>query len=255
MTTLGFIGAGHLADYCVRGLRRGGWQGDILLTRRNAEVSAKLASECGCEIVDDNQSLADRSDILTLATRPPQALAALADLSLRPDQTLLSVVAGLPMADLMAKAGPVGAIVRALPVTSAEFSASATLMYPPNPAVEALFNHCGQAIAVNTEEEFDAGGVLSCIYAGFFALQDQLAAKTTAAGLPAETARALVTAMAKGATVVANEDQSKSLGRITSQIATDGTFSKKVVDHLHSQSAFGPWEEAFDFTLKAFQGK
>tara|TARA_R110002072_G_scaffold11431_26_gene51719 strand:+ start:250 stop:1017 length:768 start_codon:yes stop_codon:yes gene_type:complete len=255
MESLGFIGVGHLADYTVRGLRRGGWRGDIFLSGRNAQVAAQLAADCQAQVIEDNQALADRCDILMLATRPPQALEALCGLSLRPEQTLLSVVAGLPLAALQASAGPVGTIVRALPVTSAEFSASATLLFPPDASVEDLFNHCGQAIAVDNEEQFDAGGVLSCIYAGFFPLLDQLTRDAQAAGLPAETARALVTAMAKGAATVANEDHTKTLAAITGQIATEGSYSKKVVDHLLSRHALTPWSEAFDLTLKAFQGK
>ncbi|MGI9405041.1 MAG: NAD(P)-binding domain-containing protein [Hyphomicrobiaceae bacterium] len=252
MTKLGIVGVGHLADYTVRGLRNGGWTHQIFLSPRGKDVGARLAQQCNCQVMADNQAVADASDIVMLAPRPPQALAALEGLTLRSDQVLLSVVAGLSIAEMKPVAGKVGAIVRALPVTSAEVNASPNILFPANAAVENLFAHCGTAIPLSSEADFDAGGVLACVYGWYLALYDQLTERTVAAGLDEPTARRIVTGMAGGAAAIAAAQSDQSVDVIARKIASEGSFTKLGLDHLEAEDAFGPWREAYDLVLNRF---
>ncbi len=253
MTKIGIIGVGHLADYTVRGVRRGGWSGPIFLSPRGEAVGAALARDCGCTVLEGNQAVVDAADIVMLATRPASALEVLGGLTLRSDQVLLSVVAGVPVGEIAAVGGEVGAVVRALPVTSAEVGASPTLIFPPNDVIEGFFSHCGTAIPVGEESAFDAAAVMTCFYGMYIALFDRLTQATTAAGVPEEAARNIVTGMARGAAKVAAAQTEKSLGGIVGEIATEGTFTRLGLDHLEANDAFQPWDEAFDMILKRFR--
>jgi len=44
-SALGIIGVGQLGDFMVRGLRNGGWDGKIVISPRNDQRVATLASE------------------------------------------------------------------------------------------------------------------------------------------------------------------------------------------------------------------
>lgn len=244
MTTVGFIGVGELARYTVEGLRRGGHRDPIVLSPRNREHAAYLAANLDCRVMQDNQAVVDASDIVVLATRPPQCREALAGVELRTDQVLLSVVAGVTVAELRGALSTEVEIVRAMPVSSAAVGASPTLIFPDHAAVGALFDRCGKTIAVDEERHFDRGTILACVYTWYFALFEQLVEATGGSALPPAIAAELVPAMARGAAELALARSTERPGSIARQIATEGTFSRLGLDLLERERAFDAWREA-----------
>jgi pyrroline-5-carboxylate reductase len=245
MKTIGFIGVGELALYTVRGVRRGGYRGRLLLSPRNRDKAAMLAAQYDCEVQADNQAVIDNCDCVVIATRPADCLETLAALNFRPGQLLLSVVAGIEVAQLQNVLNDDIDIVRAMPVSSAEAGASPTLVYPDNAFVRAFFDHCGNAIAVDNEAWFTQGSVLACVYCWFFTLFDTLIEATGGPDLPAPLSAELVMGMARGAAELAlAKSETATPAEIAAGIATEGTFSKLGLDLLLQEKAFEPWREA-----------
>jgi pyrroline-5-carboxylate reductase len=244
MNSIGFIGVGNLAEYTIKGLRLGGYQGGISLSPRNRDRSRALAEKFNCEVQSSNQAVADQCDCLIISTRPAHYQEALSELQIRPDQILVSVVAGIDIGALRKVVDPAIEIVRAMPVNSAEATSSPTIIYPYNASIAELFNYCGQAITVPDESAFDHGSVLACVYSWYFELFEQLIRSTTAEQLPRELATDLVLGMAKGAASLALQDKTRTPGQMAEYIATDGTYSKLGLDLLKSQGAFKPWRDA-----------
>ncbi len=253
MTRIGFIGVGHLADYTVRGLRHGTWTHPIFLSPRGEAVSASLAEHCDCTVMEDNQAVVDACDVVILAPRPAQALEALASITLRSDQVLLSVVAGLSIAGIRGVVGEELPVVRALPVTSAEVGKSPNAFFPENPVVEDILGHCGSAIPLVSEADFDAAGVMSCTYGWFISLYDAMIVESEKAGLDSVTARKIVLGMAEGAAAIAAAQSDDTVDVIARKIATEGSFTKRGLDHLEAKDAFEPWREAHGLVLDAFR--
>jgi pyrroline-5-carboxylate reductase len=135
-------------------------------------------------------------------------------------------------------------IVRAMPVSSAEAGASPTLVFPGNAFVNNFFNHCGNAIPIDSEDWFNQGSVLACVYCWFFTLFETLIEATEGPQLPRPLSAELVMGMARGAAELALAKADTSPGDIANSIATDGTFSKLGLDVLQRQAAFPPWREA-----------
>lgn len=242
---LGFIGVGDLAEYTVKGLRRGGYQGDILLSPRNRDMSRKLAADWQCKVMPSNQAVVDACDSFVLSTRPAHCLDALAGLELRPDHLLISVVAGVSIHSLRQQINDLNIdIIRAMPVNSAQAGASPTLIFPPHQAVSTLFNYCGNSIIADSEAAFDQGSVIACVYTWYFELFNELIKACSRESLSTELASELVLGMAKGAASLALQDNNRSPGEIAEAIATDGTFSRLGLDLLKDQDAFKPWHEA-----------
>ena len=245
----GFIGVGSLAEYTIEGLRRGGYDGRILLSPRNRECARRLAQQFQCEVMNDNQSVVDSSDYLILSTRPTHCHAALADLKLKPGMLVVSVVAGVSIDSLQAVTESDIQIVRAMPVNCAKACASPTLIYPDHKTVTRLFDYCGKAIVVQEEAFFEQGSVIACVYTWFFALFEQLIESTSGPALPRELSTELVLGMAKGAASLALQNQSITPGEIATSIATEGTYSKQGLDLLIEQKAFEPWNQACQLLL------
>lgn len=253
MNSLGFIGVGDLAEYTIAGLRFGGFNETIYLSPRNDKMSAHLAETYNGQVLESNQAVADRSDCLVISTRPAHCLAALEELKFKPKQLLVSVVAGMPVAELRNVVPDDVEIIRAMPVNSAQASASPTLIYPDHKQVSELFDHCGDSIAVDSEAAFDQGSVLACVYTWYFSLFDQLIQSTTSEALPADKAKALVLGMAKGAASLALQ-KPETPGEIAESIASEGTFSKLGLDVLKQREAFAPWDEACELLMSRMGG-
>ncbi|MCP4979195.1 MAG: NAD(P)-binding domain-containing protein [Gammaproteobacteria bacterium] len=243
MKTIGFIGVGELALYTIKGVRRGGYTGSILLSPRNHEKAEFLALQHGCEVLADNQSVVSNSDYVVIATRPVDCLATLSALEFRDGQVLISVVAGIEVEKLRSVLPTGLEIVRAMPVSSAEASSSPTLIYPANEYTEAFFDYCGNSIVVDDEALFTQGSVLACVYCWFFALFAELIQVTQGPDLPPPLSRELVMGMAKGAAELALA-KIETPAEIVEGIATEGTFSKLGLDLLKREEAFKPWREA-----------
>ncbi len=254
--SLAVIGVGHLADYTLTGLRRGGWRGALRLGPRGAAKAAELAARCDGTVFATNAAAAEGADLVLLATRPPQAVEAAQSLDLAEDQVLVSVVAGLPLAGLAPHAGG-AALARAMPVTAAEVGASPSMVYAESPEAMAkiagLFGLCGRAVPAAREADFEVGTALACVYGWFFALYAHLADEAQAAGLSPETARRMTLGMAEGAARVAAETGRKP-DEITAQIASPGSFTRLGLEHLEDRGAFAPWEEAFGLLMEKLRG-
>jgi pyrroline-5-carboxylate reductase len=250
MKTIGFIGVGELALYTIRGVRRGGYQGPVLLSPRNQEKAKYLATKHDCEIQQDNQSVVANSDYVVIATRPADCLETLAGLEFKPGQVLISVVAGIEVEQLRTALPTQVEIVRAMPVSSAEAGASPTLIYPDNVFVHEFFDYCGNSIVVDNEAYFTQGSVLACVYCWFFSLYEELIQSTQGPALPAGLSAELVMGMAKGAAELALARKDTPPGEIASNIATEGTFSKLGLDLLEENAAFKPWREACELLQK-----
>lgn len=251
--SIGFLGVGHLAEYTLRGLRRGGFDSEVLLSPRNAERASVLARECSGRVMESNQAVVDGCEIVVLSVRPAHAKEVLRGVTFAEKQRLMSVCPGLPVAELAPLAAP-AKVVRAMPVTSAEAASSPTLIYPPDAQVENLFGYTGTAIPVDREEIYETAAANACAYGWYFPLFDRLIAETVAAGVPEAVARPLVLGMAKGAADVAILKPEESLEETTWSIATEGTFTRLGLDYLNSEDAFAPFSEALRKVIAGLRG-
>ena len=254
MAIIGFIGVGELALYTIRGFRRGGYKGEILLSPRNREKAEYLAQNYDCQVQADNQSVVSNCDYVFIATRPADCIETLSVLDFKTAQVLISVVAGVEIESLRSVVDQQIEIVRAMPVSSAEAGSSPTLIFPTNEFVESLFDNCGQSIGVDNESVFEQGSVLACVYSWFFALYEELIQATKGPSLPPELAAKLVMGMASGAAELALARPGQSPGKIASSIATEGTFSKMGLDLLQQEQAFEPWQQACELLKRQLAG-
>ncbi len=94
--TIGILGTGSLAAAIVRGLCEGVDDAPpILLSPRGERTSARLAAAYpGVTVAADNQAVVDGADTVLVCLRQDDA-GLLGDLTWRPEQTVVSAVAGL----------------------------------------------------------------------------------------------------------------------------------------------------------------
>ena len=129
-TTIGFIGAGNMAEALIRGLLKGGHvdASKVCASGPREERMQELREKFGIETTTDNRQVVARSGILVLSVKPQimrRVLTEIAD-SLPENVLVISIAAGVPIATIEARLRREVRIIRAMPNTPALVDAGAT---------------------------------------------------------------------------------------------------------------------------------
>ena len=186
----------------------------------------------------DNQAVVDGSDVVFLAVGPQIAQEVVLPLTFRPDQSVISLVAGLD-SDLLAGwiASAVG-ICRAIPVPLVADLCGVTAVYPHDPVAIDIFSALGTVVKARGASDFDLFGAACCTMGTFFGILESTARWMEARGMEYETARTFLSALSAGLSQVARSSPSKSLEELRSEFSTSGglndgclTYSARKVGH------------------------
>lgn len=212
--TIAFIGAGNMAGSLIRGLQASGYLAGEIVAADPAKSQLDVLSALGIKTTTDNAQAVVDADVVVLAIKPQitgdvlQALPAL-----KPDQLVISIVAGIDthsLGDWLPDQQP---IVRCMPNTPALLGAGITGLYA-NASVndaqrvqaETLLNGVGSSVWVNDEDQLDAVTAVSGSGpAYYFLLMESMIESAQALGLDAQASRQLVVETARGAALMACE--------------------------------------------------
>ena len=214
MHKLTFIGGGNMAAAIIGGLIASGIDPTgIEVVEIDADARARLAGRFGV-VTHTDLSLARLHELVVLAVKPQTLPAVAAALTGRlAGQLVLSIAAGVRVADLSRWLGGHARIVRAMPNTPALVQAGIAGLYAP-PAVsqdsrsqaEAVLRAVGGVVWVDDEQGLDAVTAVSGSGPAYvFYFIESLEAAGVALGLNAATARQLALQTFFGATKLALE--------------------------------------------------
>jgi len=248
MHSLGILGVGELTEKVVIGLRRSGFEGPILLSPRNAQRAALLAQEHGCQVLASNQAVVDQAELVILGVRP-HSLAELAeDVHLRPGQRLVSLAAGVNLAQLSA-AFPGALCVRAMLSYAAQYNQSTVVVCPPDTLTTQYLGPLGKLVVLHGEPEFELATVAACMNGWFYFLLHDLQQWLMDKGLPAAEARALVLGNLQDCVTSAGQQPAYTLKALGQAIATPGTFTADGLAVLMHQPVSATWGAACEVVL------
>ena len=197
-------------------LRRGLAPHQIGVGEPSADARAALQGECGVHASADNAEAVGDAGLVVLAVKPQDAgdaLRALHSSLLERKPVILSIAAGLRIADLARAAPPGIAVVRAMPNRPALLGAGVTGLFAP-PSVtaaqralaELVGAAAGRAVWLRAEAELDIVTALSGSGpAYFFLLAEQMAKAAEALGLEPATATLLACDTLHGAGLLARQ--------------------------------------------------
>ena len=240
---IGFIGTGHIAAPMARALARDGHQ--VVVSERNAAVAARLADAFETLSVAPNQAVVDACDTVFLCLRPALAQTVLPGLDFWPGQRIVSVMAGVPAADLAAWCAPATDISIMIPLGFLEQGGCPLAVYPDGAAIAPLFGARNPVVDVPTESALNSHFAICALVPGLLAMletgADWLAAKTgnadDAALYTTQLAAGFLTAMGKQAGCLTAEKEA---------LATPGTLSLMMVDGLTKGGAIDALTQALD---------
>jgi len=138
--TLGFIGGGNMAAALVKGLLHSKVvpPQKIIVSDVKEERLQMLHDKHGVRTTTDNHELVRDADVVVLSVKPQvidKVLGAIGN-EVRPDQLVISVAAGVPVAAMEARLPDGARVVRTMPNTPATVDAGATAIAPGTHATE-----------------------------------------------------------------------------------------------------------------------
>jgi len=246
---VGILGVGHLTSHIVPGLISALPSLEILLSPRSAARADTLAREFGLAIASDNDDLVGSCDCILIGTRPHQTVDAISGLPWHEGQTVISLCAGLERVTIAPHLNG-ATLVRAMPVIAAQFGDSPTCMFPENAVAQRLFDACGTAIVLDTEESFDVATVNACFASWLIELMARMQAWNEAHGLEPETARPLATFMTRAAGKTAIGRADVTLDALMDELTLDGSVTGAGLDRLRAEGAIDAWPRAFNHIYK-----
>ncbi|WP_341677552.1 pyrroline-5-carboxylate reductase [Niveibacterium sp. SC-1] len=228
-----FLGGGNMAAALIGGLVKQGFAAsDIQAVELLAEGRERLSARFGIRTAAALDAQALACDVLVLAVKPQQMREALATAAGKLGHTLVvSIAAGLRIADLSRWLGGHARIVRAMPNTPALIGAGATGL-AATPAVSSadreaaarILGAVGSVAWLEDETQIDAVTALSGSGPAYvFYFIEALIEGGSALGLEAETARRLAIDTVLGAARLAaesDEDAGTLRARVTSKGGT-----------------------------------
>ncbi|HTR53586.1 MAG TPA: pyrroline-5-carboxylate reductase [Kofleriaceae bacterium] len=139
--SIGFVGAGNMAEAMIRGLVRGGHvaPGKIAASGPRRERLDELAKQYGIETTTDNREVARKCGLVVLSVKPQIADKVLREIGdeLHAGTLVVSICAGIDTAAIEEAVAPGVRVVRAMPNTPALVGAGATAIAAGKLASEA----------------------------------------------------------------------------------------------------------------------
>jgi len=234
-----FLGGGRITSALVTGLRRGGYEGPIVVHDRHSAKLGRLKREHGVIAEASLPRALGSAGLLIIAVRPGSVGALLKQIGkegIRGPITAVSLAAGIPLSQLQTALGQPVRWVRAMPspvcrsrrgLTALTFGRG--LSKRERTKVRSLFARTGDVVEI-PEKQFDAFTVTYSCSHGYHALQALIAA-AEGIGLNRRIARmAAAHALADGITAWREGDL--SLKSLMHEAATPGGIAASVMASL-----------------------
>jgi pyrroline-5-carboxylate reductase len=233
---IGFVGVGTIAEALITGLCAAGERrADILLSPRNAEIATRLAARHSfIRIATDNQAVIDASDIVFLAVRPQVADQVLQPLVFRANQTIVSLIATYDVARLGSLVAPATTIARAVPLPAVAERLGALTLFPPLPAIAALFEGLGELVLLDRESDIDACLAVTALMGSYFGMLDGVVGWLDAHGVADTQARSYVAAIFSALGTTAMAHSGNGFDRLSVEHSTPGGLNEQAWRELQA---------------------
>jgi pyrroline-5-carboxylate reductase len=242
MVRIGFIGTGTISGAMVEGLSRQSPAPEITVSPRSEAVSRDLAERYpNVRRAASNAEVA-QAEIVVLGMRPAQLEEALKGLDFAPEQIVLSLVAGLALADVQ-KLAPHSRVARAVPMPGIARATGPLTLYPDLPELVELLAPLGDLFVVKSEAELNMGG-LSALMSSYFELMNRLISQAISSGVESEDARQFVVSLLGMLADTARRTPTDQFGKLVEEHQTKAGLNERVRAKLLAAGWFEALPEA-----------
>lgn len=238
-----FIGGGNMATALIGGLKKQGFSAaGIQVVEPSAEARARLTDSYGVRCAPAIDAAALHCDALVLAVKPQQMKAALQPAAGQlSSQLVISIAAGLRLADIGRWLGGHANLVRAMPNTPALIGAGITGLYAApdvdregRESAERILRAVGRTLWVDDEALMDVVTAVSGSGPAYvFYFIEALQNAGASLGLPAETARLLAIETFLGAARLA-EASDETVAELRARVTSKGGTTAAAIEAFNA---------------------
>lgn len=254
-TTIGFIGAGEMAEAIISGIQPSGQFTALTVINYSDKVKLnRLQHLYNVNVTNDYENAIRNKDIIVLAVKPKNLHEAI--LSIRPfltkNQLIISVVAGIRLATIEQWLPTETVVIRAMPNTSAKVHASATAISIGTFATEKeiklakkVFTSIGSVSIVNDNQMDTVTAIAGSGPAYFYYLAEIMINSAIEKGLSAEEARAFVAQTMLGSATRLSVSE-KPASELYQEIMSPGGTTEAAISYLNESNSNLHFKEAIN---------
>ena len=151
---LGFIGTGKIASSVITGISNSNIKfKQIIVSPRNRKIANNLKKKFRkIHIAKNNQEVIDKSSWIFLSVTPNVGMKIIKDLKFKKNQTVISFISTINLAQLKKMVKIKLNIVRAIPLPPISLKKGPVPICPPNKSVKSFFDKIGSTIQIKNEK-------------------------------------------------------------------------------------------------------
>ena len=194
---LGFIGTGRIASSVITGICKSEISFNrIFISARNKLISQKLKKKFkNIIIVNNNQEIVNKCNWIFLSVTPKVGEKIIKELKFNPNQTIISFISTITLAQLKKMIKVKAKIVRAIPLPPISLKKGPVPICPPNKKVKDFFNKIGTTVEINNEKSsinfWSTSGMMAPFYQLLKVMTDWLVKR----GVKRENAQKYITTL------------------------------------------------------------
>jgi pyrroline-5-carboxylate reductase len=169
---IGFIGTGKIASSVITGICKSKiFTNKIFISSRNNKIAKNLKKKFKkIVIVKDNQEIIDNCNWVFLSITPNVGQRIIKELKFKPNQTIISFISTITLAQLKKAIKVKAKIIRAIPLPPISIKKGPVPICPPNKKVKEFFNKIGTTIEIKNEKTSINFWSISGMMASFYEL-------------------------------------------------------------------------------------
>ncbi|MFT4591703.1 MAG: pyrroline-5-carboxylate reductase [Gammaproteobacteria bacterium] len=252
--TIGFIGAGNMAQAIIRGLLEAGHPAKQIAVANPSNDKLEILRALNTDIytTQSNTDVAEKSDVVVLATKPQRIAQVAAEIAGARPQLVMSVAAGITLATIEAELAAGTAVVRNMPNQPATVGLGMSGLVAnsaTDDTAKLVASYIGEAsgevVWLEKESLIDAITAISGSGpAYFYLLLEILEAGAVEFGFSPAVARKLALQTGLGATTLAREDGGE-LVELRRRVTSPGGTTEAAIKSLEAHDIRATFQRAF----------
>lgn len=249
---IGFVGTGNITSALVKGLCTSNNPPDkILVSSRNEQNSKALEIDFEqVKIEKSNQNLVDSSGIVVLAVLPQNAEEIISPLHFKPHQKIISLLAGLRVAEVAPWVKPAKILIRSVPLPCSAKHVGPIVIYPYDEEIAALFGLIGKIFLAAEESEIESFSIITALMAPYYSILQEVTEWAADAGIERKRAADYIVSMFGALLSLVEELKNGDTSKLIQTSMTPGGINELAVKIISEQGGFDLWYKSLEAVKK-----
>jgi pyrroline-5-carboxylate reductase len=249
---LGFIGTGKIASSVIVGICSSKIKyTKIIISSRTKKISKNLKKKYKNIIIKkNNQEIVDNCNWVFLSVTPTVGKKIIKNLKFKPNQTIVSFISTITLAQLKKAIKVKASIVRAIPLPPISLKKGPVPIFPPNKKVKSFFDKIGTTIEIKNEELSKNFWSTSGMMASYYELLRVMANWLVKKGIKKLDAQRYITSLFLALSEDAAINFKKDLKYLVKESQTKKGLNEQGLNELKKMKFYSTLEKAINKILK-----